>query len=140
VASVVVSMLLVKPLVRHLGERHAALAGLCCGVAGFLVFALAPTGGLFLTGIGLMALLGIANPAFQALMSRRIAAGEQGQLQGALGSIRAVTGMLGPILFTQTFAAAVRHGNMHTLGAAFVLSALLLTAAIVIGLRVLPRR
>ena len=41
-------MMLVKPLVRHLGERHAALAGLCCGVAGFLVFALAPTGGLFL--------------------------------------------------------------------------------------------
>ena len=43
-----------------------------------------------------LALLGIANPSFQSLMSHRVDATEQGQLQGALGSIRAVTGMLGP--------------------------------------------
>ncbi len=139
IASVVVSMLLVRPLVRRLGERRAALLGLSCGVGGFLVFAFAPVGGLFLCGIALMALLGIANPAFQALMSRRISPGEQGQLQGALGSIRAVTGMLGPMIFTWVFAAAVRHGDMHTIGAAFALSALLLTLAIVISTRVLPR-
>lgn len=138
VASVIVSMLLVKPLVRRLGERRAALTGLLCGVSGFLCFAFAPTGGLFLIGIGLMALLGIANPSFQSLMSRRISPAEQGQLQGALGSIRALTGMLGPMLFTQVFAAAVRLGDRNTLGAAFVLSAILLAVAVCIGLRVLP--
>lgn len=138
VASVVVSMLLVKPLVRRLGERRAALTGLLCGVSGFLCFAFAPGGGLFLIGIGLMALLGIANPSFQSLMSRRISPAEQGQLQGALGSIRALTGMLGPMLFTQVFAAAVRLGDRQTLGAAFVLSAILLVVAVFIGLRVLP--
>lgn len=140
VASVVVSMLLVKPLVRRLGERRAALTGLLCGVSGFLFFAFAPSGGLFLIGIGFMALLGIANPSFQSLMSRRISPTEQGQLQGALGSIRAFTGMLGPLLFTQVFAAAVRLGDGHTLGAAFVLSAILLMVAVFIGLRVLPGR
>lgn len=139
IASVVVSMLLVKPLVRRLGERRAALFGLVCGVAGFLTFALAQSGGLFLVGIALLALLGVANPAFQALMSRRISPGEQGQLQGALGSIRAVTGMLGPLIFTQVFALAVRHGDMHTLGAAFLLSAALLVLAFVIAAKVLPR-
>ncbi len=65
VASVVVSMLLVKPLVRQLGERRAAIAGLLCGVIGFLCFALASTGAFFLVGIAFLALLGIANPAFQ---------------------------------------------------------------------------
>ena len=65
---------------------------------------------------------------------------EQGQLQGALGSIRAVTGMLGPMIFTQVFAAAVRHGGEPLLGAAFLLSAVLLLATLVIGLRVLPHR
>jgi DHA1 family tetracycline resistance protein-like MFS transporter len=139
VASVVVSMLLVKPLVRRLGERRAALAGLACGVAGFLCFALAPTGAAFLVGIAFLALLGIANPAFQALMSQRIDPMEQGQMQGALGSIRAVTGMLGPIIFTQVFAASVDSGNQHLLGAPFLLSAGLLAAALLIGLRVLPR-
>jgi DHA1 family tetracycline resistance protein-like MFS transporter len=139
VASVVVSMLLVKPLVRRLGERRAALTGLLCGVGGFLWFGLASTGGVFLLGIALIALMGVANPAFQSLMSHRIDAMEQGQLQGALGSIRAVTGMLGPILFTQVFAASVSTGRPSLLGSAFLLSAGLVVVALLIGLRRLPR-
>jgi DHA1 family tetracycline resistance protein-like MFS transporter len=139
VATVVVSMLLVKPLVRRLGERRSALLGLGFGVIGFMSFALAPTGALFLVGIAGLALWGIANPSFQALMSRRIDPSEQGQLQGALGSIRAVTGMLGPLVFTQVFAAAVHHGGPQLLGAPFLLSAALLIVAILIGFRVLPR-
>lgn len=138
VASVVVSMLLVKPLVRQLGERRAALTGLLCGLAGFMWFALASTGNVFVFGIALLALMGVANPAFQALMSQRIDAMEQGQLQGALGSIRAVTGMLGPIIFTQVFATAVKAGQPQWLGAAFMLSAVLIVVALVIGLRRLP--
>jgi DHA1 family tetracycline resistance protein-like MFS transporter len=140
VASVLVSMLLVKPLVRRLGERRAALAGLTSGMLAFLIFAFAPAGSLFLTGIAFMALLGVANPSLQALMSRRIAPNEQGQLQGAIGSIRALTGMAGPLLFTQVFAAAVRGGESTWFGAAFILSALLLLLAVVIGLKVLPAR
>ena len=138
VASVVVSMLLVKPLVRKLGERRAALTGLLCGVAGFLWFGLASTGSVFLFGIALIALMGVANPAFQALMSQRIDPMEQGQLQGALGSIRAVTGMIGPIIFTQVFAASVAAERPQLLGAAFLLSAGLVIAAVLIGLRRLP--
>ena len=140
VASVVVSMLLVRPLVRRLGERRAALFGLTCGIGGFLTFGLAPSGGIFLMGIALVALWGVANPSFQSLMSRRIDPSEQGQLQGALGSIRAVTGMLGPLVFTQVFAAAVQHGGQPLLGAPFLLSALLLMVTLFIGARVLPRK
>jgi DHA1 family tetracycline resistance protein-like MFS transporter len=138
VSSVVVSMLLVKPLVRRLGERRAALFGLTCGIGAFLTFGLAPVGAIFLSGIALVALWGVANPSFQSLMSRRIDSSEQGQLQGALGSIRAVTGMVGPLVFTQVFAAAVTHGGEHSLGAPFLLSAVLLLVALVIGWRVLP--
>ena len=140
VASVVVSMLLVKPLVRRLGERHAAMLGLICGIGGFLCFGLASSGSVFLVGIALLALLGIANPAFQSLMSQRISAMDQGQLQGALGSIRAITGMVGPLIFTGVFAAVVQRGDERALGAAFVLAALLLVAALLIGARVLPHR
>jgi DHA1 family tetracycline resistance protein-like MFS transporter len=139
VGSVLVSMLLVKPLVRRLGERRAAILGLACGTAGFLVFGLAPVGSLFLFGIAGVALWGIANPSFQSLMSHRVDATEQGQLQGALGSIRALTGMIGPLLFTQVFAAAVGLDHAKWLGAPFLLSGVLLAAALVIGWRVLPR-
>jgi DHA1 family tetracycline resistance protein-like MFS transporter len=138
VGSVLVSMLMVKPLVRRLGERRAALFGLCCGIAGFLVFALAPMGTLFLAGVAGVALWGISNPSFQSLMSHRVDATEQGQLQGALGSIRALTGMIGPLLFTQVFAAAVGAQRVPALGAPFLLSAALLVVALVIGMQVLP--
>lgn len=139
VGSVVVSMLLVRPLVHKLGERRTALFGLACGITGFLWFALAPSGGWFLAGIAFLALSGIANPAIQALMSHRVAPAEQGRLQGALGSIRAMTGMAGPVLHTQVFAAAVRYASPPTLGAAFLLSAALLLAGFALGLRALPR-
>ena len=86
-----------------------------------------------------VALWGVATPSFQSLMSHRVDATEQGQLQGALGSIRALTGMIGPLLFTQVFAAAVGLERVQLLGAPFLLSAALLAAALAIGWRVLPR-
>jgi MFS transporter, DHA1 family, tetracycline resistance protein len=138
-AQVIVSMLVVKRLVHRLGERRAALLGLGFGTLGFLLFSLAPNALWFLPGIALVALWSIAGPSFQALISRRIDASEQGQLQGALGSIRAITGMIGPLLFTQVFAASVQHGGKALLGAPFLLAAALLAITILISLRVLPR-
>ncbi len=51
-----------------------------------------------------MAFWGLAGPATQSLMTRRVSSSEQGQLQGAIASINGVTGLIGPTLFTQTFA------------------------------------
>jgi MFS transporter, DHA1 family, tetracycline resistance protein len=140
-SSVVVSMSLVRPLVRRLGERDAALGGLACGLAGFLVFGLAPTGRIYLIGIALVALWGVAGPSIQALMSRATDPAHQGQLQGAIGSLRAVTGMVGPLLFTQVFGMAVERGGAGTtLGAPYFVAAALVGVALLVGWWVLPRR
>jgi DHA1 family tetracycline resistance protein-like MFS transporter len=64
-------------------------------------------------------------------MSRRVTSSEQGQLQGAIGSIRGISGMLGPILFTWTFAKFIgplRHWNLP--GSPFLLSSILLLASL----------
>lgn len=139
--SVIVSTLLVRQLVRRVGERRAAIAGLACGILGCCVFALAPNGSVFLVGIAFVALWGLAGPSFQSLMTHRVSASEQGQLQGAIGSIRAMTGMLGPLLFTQVFAGSVRLGGASSavIGAPYFLAAFLLLTALVLGARVLPR-
>jgi DHA1 family tetracycline resistance protein-like MFS transporter len=139
VGSLIVSMLVVKPAVRILGERGAALTGLGCGILGFLIFGLAPTGGLFLTGLVFVSLWGISNPSFQAMMSHRINPTEQGQLQGTLGSMRAVNGMIGPLLFTQVFALSVHRGGESLLGAPFLLAAGLLALSIIVGTLVIPK-
>ena len=54
------------------------------GVAGFLIFGIAPTGSWFWLGIPVMSIWGVAGAATQALMTRLVAPDQQGQLQGAL--------------------------------------------------------
>jgi MFS transporter, DHA1 family, tetracycline resistance protein len=77
-----------------------------------------------------MAIWGLANPSALGLMSRRIGPSEQGRLQGANSSIMGIANMVGPALFTQTFAVAIGAGSgWHLPGAPFVLAAGLLAVA-----------
>ena len=78
-----------------------------------------------------MALWGLAGAAIQGMMSKHVAANEQGQLQGANGSIRGIAELAGPGLFTLTFAYFVAaEGSWHLPGAPFLLSALLMLGSI----------
>lgn len=130
VASTIVSALLVGPTVKRLGERRALLVGLAFGVLGFAMYGWAPTGAWFLAGIPFISLWGIAGPAFQALMSRRVEPSAQGRLQGALASMAGVTGMIGPLLFTQIFAFGISSQTVHLPGAPYWLSSVLLGASL----------
>ena len=89
---------------RRLGERRALLLGFGCGAIGFFIFAAAPTGLLSWVGIPFMALWGLAGASTQALMTRLVTPEQQGQLQGATMSVQSVSQLLGPFLFTLTFA------------------------------------
>jgi DHA1 family tetracycline resistance protein-like MFS transporter len=73
-------------------------------------------------------------------MSRHVGADEQGQLQGANASIQGIANMLGPGLFSLTFAYAIRPElGVQLPGAPFLLAALLLLIAAVIAWRVTRR-
>ncbi len=128
VASIVVQGGVIGPVTRRFGERVTLMLGLGFGVAGFLVFALAENGTMFWLGIPLMALWGLEGPACLALMSRFVGPSEQGRLQGANASVSGIANMVGPIMFTQTFAVAI-GSEWNFAGAPFVLAALLLFAA-----------
>jgi DHA1 family tetracycline resistance protein-like MFS transporter len=113
------------------------MAGLAFGVLGFVVLGLATTSFVFCFGIPLTALWGLAGPASQGLMSRRVSASEQGQLQGANNSLRGIAGMLGPGMFTLTFAAFIgTQRDWHLPGAPFFLAAVLLTGSGLLAWRV----
>ena len=131
VASGLVQGFLIQPAIRRFGERAALVAGLLFGTAGFAVYGLAPTGLWFWSGIPLMALWGISSPAVLGIMSRLVSGSEQGQLQGANSSLMAVANLLGPGLFTLSFAWSIAPGAAwHLPGAPFLIaSALLATAA-----------
>ncbi len=135
VCSGLVQGTLVKPVVARFGERRTVLGGLVFGVIGFAVFGLAPTGWLFWFGIPLMSLWGLSGPAIQGLMTHRVSASEQGRLQGANSSLRGITGMIGPLVFTLAFAGFIGGGafaetrGWHLPGAPFLLAGVLLAVA-----------
>jgi DHA1 family tetracycline resistance protein-like MFS transporter len=127
---------LVARIVAAIGERRALACGLACGAVGLIVCSLAPTGGRFLLGVPFVALYGLATPALQSLMTRRVGASEQGQLQGAIASLNGIANMVAPVLFTQVFAAALeRSRNPNAAGAPFVLAAAFLVAALAVAWR-----
>jgi len=134
VCASVVSGVLVGPFVKRFGERRSLLAGLFFGVLGFVGFALATSGWSILAVVPLIALWGIAAPAMQSLMARHVDPSSQGKLQGAINSLRAITGMAGPILFTQVFALAIApRAPVHFPGAPYFLAAVLLLSSLLLA-------
>jgi len=132
---------LLRPVVKLLGERRTMLLGFLLGAMGFAIHGLAETGATFLIGIPVMALWGFSGPTSQGLMTSRVSQSEQGQLQGALSSLTGITGMIGPWLFTQTFAHFIDTRHAWNLpGAPFLLAALLLLLALGLAWRVTSTR
>jgi MFS transporter, DHA1 family, tetracycline resistance protein len=136
VCSMIVQGGLIGPVVKRFGERNTLIAGLAFGVAGFFVYGVAQSGIVFLLGVPLTALWGFANSAALGLMSRHVGADEQGQLQGANQSLQGIANMIGPGLFAFSFAIAIKPEHGFQLpGTPFVIAALLVLIALVVGWR-----
>ena len=139
VTSIIVQGGLTGPVVKALGERRAIIVGLCFGMSGFLIYTFGSTGFWVWVAIPVAALWSFYGPAAQSLMSQRVSPSEQGQLQGALGSMNGISFIIAPILYPQIFAAAIDMkdgaGSLPVLGAPFFTAALLLLAALVIAER-----
>jgi MFS transporter, DHA1 family, tetracycline resistance protein len=138
VCQIIVNAVLVGRVVKALGERQTILVGLVAGTAGFTIQAMAPNGAVYAVGIVVMSLWSLMNPALQGWMTRLVSPSEQGRLQGANGSVLGIATLIGPILFTQTFATFIgAHRDLHLPGAPFLLSAVLLVSALAVALRVM---
>lgn len=141
IGSVIVQGGLVRPVVARIGDRRALFVGLVFGTIGFACWGLAPTGILFLAAIPIGSLMGFYGPAAQGLMTHRVSASEQGQLQGANSSVQGIAGLVGPGLFTWIFAHFISTGRSWQLpGAPFLLGSLLLLTALLLALKVTRER
>jgi DHA1 family tetracycline resistance protein-like MFS transporter len=111
---------LVKPLVKRIGERNVLSLGLVGGAMGYCMFGLSKTGVLLLCGIPVLNMMSVAWPSAQSIMSREVKASEQGQMQGAIQSLRGLAGIFGPGMFTYVFSRSIGAGAaIHAPGAAF---------------------
>ena len=125
---------LVRRVIPRIGERRALLAGFGFAVLGFIGYGWAPTGPWLWGVMPLLALWGLAGPSLQSLMTRQIDPTEQGRLQGALASMGAIAGVIGPYLFTHVYAAGIDPARGSQLpGAAYYLAALVVAMALALG-------
>ena len=70
-------------------------------------------------------------------MTRQVTPTEQGQLQGALGSVRGIAFMIGPVLFSTVFASFIGpYRGWHLSGAPYLLAAALMAIATIVASRI----
>jgi MFS transporter, DHA1 family, tetracycline resistance protein len=119
--------LLVGPLIRRLGEHHAATFGMCVNLCTLTALGFVTAGPLAFLIIPLTALGGVTTPALQSIASGRTPANAQGGLQGVMSSLTAIATITAPLIMTNTFAAFTAPGApVFSPGAPFLLAAILM--------------
>jgi DHA1 family tetracycline resistance protein-like MFS transporter len=122
---------LVRLLVPRLGERRAALMGITIAVIGYLGYGTATQGWMMFAWLGTWFFGACVMPSTNALMSHRIPADAQGELQGAVASLYSLSAIVGPPLMSHVFARFASPGaRVHVPGAAFITAAVLATACL----------
>lgn len=121
---------LVGPVIKAVGERVGLLIGMTTAIIAYFGYGLAPLGWLFWLVIPIAAFNGLINPSLQSMMTRRVSPSEQGRLQGAIGTVQAAMGVIGPLVFTAVFAWGVDDARATSLpGAPLYLAGILAVVA-----------
>lgn len=137
VCAAIISGGLTGRIVKWAGERRTLYIGQLFGAVGMILAGLVRSGGLFLAAIPIISFWNISMPAAQSMMTHRVSEREQGELQGAIQSMRSITFIIGPILFLRTFSWFIDPKNtMHLPGAPYFLAALLLLIAMMMSFRI----
>src|SRR5205085_11570377 len=116
--SIVVSSWLVPAMVSRFGERRTLYIGQFFGALGMVFAGLARSGTVFFLSIPVMVLWTISTPAAQGMMTRRVSESEQGELQGAIGSLCRLAWLMGPGLLAFTFANFIEASRRRNISCA----------------------
>ena len=120
-----VQALAIGRAVEWLGERRTALVGMVSATLGFVAFIFAESSWMAFTILTVTALQGLAHPTLSAMMSRRVSAEQQGEIQGFIGSTAAVAAILAPLLLNEPLSYFTsQKAPFQFPGAAFAVAAL----------------
>jgi DHA1 family tetracycline resistance protein-like MFS transporter len=134
---ILAQLFIVQRVVGRLGERRSLMIALFFGMSGFALYGLAPSPVWFWASMPVMTLWALFNPSVQSLMTQRVSASAQGQLQGGLASLMALMGIFAPTLYTSLFALGVAKqlpGGLDLPGAPFLTASFFLGTALVIAI------
>ncbi|ADQ81592.1 TCR/Tet family MFS transporter [Riemerella anatipestifer] len=86
-----------------IGNERSIFYGIGMYSLGMLLFSFAGNSWMMFAILGIYCFGGIAGPSLQSVISTKVSASEQGDLQGALTSIISLTSIIGPPLMTNIF-------------------------------------
>lgn len=109
-------------IVGRFGERHTAQIGLCSATVGFVGYTFASSTLVAFAMLPLMALQSLVQPSLSAMLSQRVPANAQGEIQGIGGSIMSLGAVIAPLLYNPALAHFTADGR-HFPGAPFVIAA-----------------
>ncbi len=125
--------MIIGKAVKRFGERTTAQLGMMCGLFVFLMLAFTSSGIAGFILCFLMGLQGIAMPAVNAMMSRRIPPDQQGELQGFNGSMAALAFLLAQLVFNFALAFFISDAAPFRFpGAPFVIAAVFALIALTV--------
>ncbi|MGH6872585.1 MAG: MFS transporter [Rhizomicrobium sp.] len=128
---------LTRILIPRLGEARAAYIGLMAGAAGFAGYAFASQGWQMYPWMLVWALMGLAMPSINGIISKQVPLNEQGEVQGALASVGGVTSIVAPVVLTNVFAYfTAADAPVYFPGAAFLAAGAMLALAAALLTRV----
>src|SRR6266404_1605940 len=124
-------------IVAWLGERRTLYIGQFFGAVGMVIAGVARTGAVYFASIPVISMWNISFPAAQGMMTRRVSEREQGELQGAIQSLRSIAFIIGPYLFSRTYSWFIDPKHpFHVPGAPYYLAAALLFTACLLATRI----
>ena len=131
VAMVAVQAGLVGPVLRRFGEVRVIVWALVLDIAVLGLFSVVGASWMVWVLTPVAALGSIATPAIAGYMSRRAGDDQQGELQGVMASVNALSVIVAPLAMTQAFFWFTREGAaVHFPGAQFVLALVLMIVAL----------
>ena len=133
----VIQGVLIRPILKKLGERKTAITGMSVHLFTFLAYPFTSQTWHVFALLPISIFSALAMPALQGIMSNTVPRNAQGELQGALGSLTALATIISPLVMTQVFSFFTNdHAPIYLPSAPFLLSAV----AVIVAISILRRQ
>jgi MFS transporter, DHA1 family, tetracycline resistance protein len=131
---------LIRVIIPKFGKEKALFFGLAINSIGLLAFAFASSSWMMYAIVVPFALGGIANPAFQGIISSQVNSNEQGELQGALTSLMSVAAIIGQPLMLGLFRTFTKENAvLYFPGAPFFVGSILSVISLFLTIRTIKK-
>jgi len=125
----------------RLGNQKSIYFGLILYTVGMFLFAIASESWMMFAFLIPYCLGGISEPALQSVISEKVPANEQGEIQGTMASLMSASAIVGPPMMTNTFYFFThKEAPFQFAGSPFVLGGFLMLLSTIIAYYSLRKR